>query len=131
MKKAIENREDIRVLVENFYKKVKKNDLLGPIFNDVLVFKWDKHIPVMIDFWETILLEGTSYRGNTMRVHIELNKTYPLTPAHFQRWEELFFETLDELFTGDKVEEAKKRVELMETLMQAKIAQSQNPNFIQ
>jgi hemoglobin len=131
MKKPIENREDISVLVENFYKKVKKDDLLGPIFNDVLVFKWDKHIPIMIDFWETILLEGSSYRGNTMRVHVDLNKIHPLTAAHFQRWEELFFETLDEHFTGDKVEEAKKRVELMKALMQTKIAQSNNPNFIQ
>lgn len=131
MKKGIENREDIRVLVENFYSKVKKDDMLGPIFNDVLVFRWDKHIPIMIDFWETILLEGSSYRGNTMRVHIDLNKIHPLTPAHFERWKELFFETLDEHFTGDKVVDARKRVELMETLMQTKIAQSNNPNFIQ
>jgi len=131
MKKAIETREDIRELVENFYSKVKKDDIIGEIFNDVLVFRWDTHIPIMIDFWESVLLGTGSYKGNTMRVHIELNKVHPLTPEHFERWKKLFFETLDAHFIGPVVDEAKSRVELMETLMQTKIAQSINPNFIQ
>ena len=131
MKKAIENRDDIQLLVESFYHKVMADELIGPIFNEVLFFKWDTHIPVMIDFWETVLLEKGNYKGNTMRVHIELNKKFPLKPDHFTRWKTLFFETLDEFFTGPKVSEAKKRVEMMEVLMQSKIAQSNNPNFIQ
>ncbi|MBS1524742.1 MAG: group III truncated hemoglobin [Bacteroidetes bacterium] len=131
MKKPIENREDIRLLVENFYSKVKRDDMIGDIFNDVLVFRWDTHIPIMIDFWDSVLLGGTSYKGNTMRVHIELNRAHPLTPEHFARWKELFFETLDEHFTGEKAEEAKSRVELMEVLMLTKINRSADPNFIQ
>lgn len=131
MRKDIKNRDDIRLLVERFYEKVKTDDLIGDIFNNELFFRWDKHIPIMIDFWETVLLGAAAYRGNTMRVHIELNKKHPLKPEHFIRWKKLFFETLDEHFAGQKVEEAKKRVELMETLMQTKIAQSNDPNFIQ
>ncbi|HJP62180.1 MAG TPA: group III truncated hemoglobin [Mucilaginibacter sp.] len=131
IKKEIENRDDIRLLVESFYLKVKKDDIIGEIFNDVLVFRWDTHIPIMIDFWETVLLGTGSYRGNTMRVHIDLNKVHHLKPEHFARWKKLFFETLDEHFTGPKAEEAKSRVELMETLMQTKLEQSGNPNFIQ
>src|SRR3569623_1593238 len=102
MKKEIENRGDIRLLVESFYSKVKEDGIIGEIFNDVLVFKWDTHIPVMIDFWETVLLGTATYRGNTMLVHIDLNKVHPLKPEHFQRWKKLFFETLDEHFTGIK-----------------------------
>ena len=131
MKKPIENRDDVRLMVEDFYEKVKKDSIIGDIFNNTLFFKWDTHIPIMINFWETVLLDGTSYRGNTMRVHIELNKLHPLKAEHFIRWKKLFFETLDEHFTGEKVSEAKKRVELMEALMQTKIAQSTGPNFIQ
>ncbi len=131
MKRPIENRDDVRMLVEDFYEKVKQDSIIGDIFNNTLFFKWDTHIPIMIDFWETVLLDGTSYRGNTMRAHIELNKMYPLKPEHFVRWKELFFETLDKHFAGEKVSEAKKRVELMEVLMQNKIAQSTGPNFIQ
>jgi hemoglobin len=130
-KKEIANREDIRLLVESFYSKVKTDDVIGDIFNDVLVFKWDTHIPIMIDFWETVLLGAGSYRRNTMRVHIDLNKAHPLKPEHFTRWKKLFFETLDEHFAGQKVEEAKNRAELMEALIQTKIEQSSNPNFIQ
>ncbi|MBS1532351.1 MAG: group III truncated hemoglobin [Bacteroidetes bacterium] len=131
MKKEIEKRDDIRLLVENFYSKVKNDDIIGEIFNDVLVFRWDTHIPIMVDFWETVLLGAATYKGNTMRVHIELNKVHPLKAEHFARWKKLFFETLDEHFTGRKVDEAKSKVELMEALMQSKIAQSGNPNFIQ
>ena len=97
------------MLVERFYEKVKQDDIVGDIFNNSLFFKWDTHIPIMIDFWETVLLDGTSYRGNTMRVHIELNKIHPLKPEHFERWKALFFETLDKHFTGEKVSEAKKK----------------------
>ena len=131
MKKEIENRDDIRLLVESFYSKVIDDNIIGDIFRETLFFNWDTHIPVMIDFWETMLLNASKYKGNTMRVHIELNKKHPLTPAHFNQWKKLFFETLDEHFIGPKVSEAKKRVELMEVLMQTKIAQSNNPNFIQ
>ena len=131
MAKDIENRDDIRLLVENFYSKVTGDEIIGEIFKDVLVFRWDTHIPIMIDFWESVLLGGTGYKGHTMRVHIGLDKKHPLSPEHFKHWKKLFFETLDEHFAGQVTEEAKKKVELMEVLMQSKILQSRNPKFIQ
>lgn len=130
-KTDIKNREDIKMLVELFYRKVIIDPLIGVIFNDVLVFRWDSHIPVMVDFWESVLLGASAYKGNTMRAHIGLDKKHPLGPEHFERWKKLFFETLDEHFAGDVALEAKRKVELMEVLMQTKIAQSRNPNFIQ
>ncbi len=129
--KDITDRDDIRLLVENFYHKVIDDDMIGEIFRDVLVFRWDTHIPIMINFWESVLLGSGSYKGNTMRVHIDLDKKHRLEPEHFARWKKLFFETLDEDFEGDVTSEARKKVELMEVLMQTKIAQSRNPNFIQ
>jgi hemoglobin len=131
LRKEIKTRDDIGLLVERFYEKVKSDDLIGDIFNNELFFRWDTHIPIMIDFWESVLLGSGTYKGNTMRVHIELNKKHRLKPEHFERWQKLFFETLDEYFTGQTVEEAKNKVKLMEVLMQTKIAQSGNPNFIQ
>ncbi|MGZ3753065.1 MAG: group III truncated hemoglobin [Mucilaginibacter sp.] len=131
MRRSIEKKEDIRLLAESFYSKVMADDIIGEIFRETLFFNWETHIPVMINFWETLLLGEGSYKGNTMRVHIELNKRFPLTPDHFIRWKKLFFETLDEHFTGPKVTDAKKRVEMMEILMQTKIVQSNDPNFIQ
>mgnify|MGYP000951167086 CR=1 FL=1 len=131
MKKAITDRTDITLLVESFYTRVKKDDLIGPIFQNTENFSWETHIPIMIDFWETILLGAGSYRGNTISKHIELNRRHPLTNDHFDRWKSLFYETLDELFEGDKVAEAKKRAELMAGLMLYKIGESMKKGFIQ
>jgi hemoglobin len=130
-KKEIADKADIEFLVNAFYIKVKADDLIGYIFNDALNFNWETHIPVMVSFWETMLLDEITYKGNPMLTHIELNKRVPLIPAHFARWKKLFFETLDENFEGERVAEAKKRVLAMEGLMQIKIAQSQNRGFIQ
>jgi hemoglobin len=129
--KEIETREDIELLVEEFYKKVKQDELIGYIFNNVENFNWDTHIPIMVSFWETILLDSGTYRGNPMLTHIQLNRKSPLSPEHFIRWKQLFFETLDENFVGSKVAEAKQRVESMAMLMQYKIDQSSKPGFIQ
>lgn len=131
MKKQISDRTDITLLVESFYTKVREDDLLGPIFQNAENFSWDTHIPIMIDFWETILLDAGSYRGNTISKHIELNKRTPLNSEHFDRWKELFYGTLDTHFEGEKVAEAKKRAELMAGLMIFKIGESQKKGFIQ
>lgn len=86
---------------------------------------------MMVNFWSTILLDELTYKGNPMLKHIELNRRTPLTQEHFTRWKELFFTTLDELFTGERVEEAKKRVTAMEILMLMKIRDSEQRGFIQ
>jgi len=130
-KTPIQNRKDIELLVDEFYKKVRKDDIIGYIFNEVADINWDKHMPVMYSFWESVLLDVMSYRGNPMTPHIELSKKTDLTQEHFTRWKQLFFETLDEHFDGEKVEEAKRRADTMEALMLHKIEQSKNSNFIQ
>lgn len=131
MKRSINSRDDIQFLVESFYSKVKEDATLGPIFNDAENFSWETHIPVMVSFWETVLLHEMSYKGNPILKHIELNRKTPLLKEHFTRWKKLFYEALDEHFEGERVKEARKRVEAMEYLMLYKIEQSKNRNFIQ
>ena len=131
MKKEITCRADIELLVDEFYKKVVKDEIIGYFFTEVVELDWDQHIPIMYRFWETMLLDNMIYKGNPMLVHIDLHKKSPLTKAHFDRWQALFFETLDEYFTGERVDEAKRRAENMASLMLYKIEQSENPNFIQ
>ncbi len=130
-KTPIQNRKDIELLVDEFYKKVRKDDVLGNIFNEVANINWEKHMPVMYSFWESALLDNMTYKGNAMTAHIALSKKTSIRQEHFTRWKKLFFETLDENFIGEKVEEAKKRAEAMGALMLYKIEQSQNSNFIQ
>jgi hemoglobin len=130
-KQELNSREAITMLVTSFYTRVKQDDLLAPIFNDAHHFSWDTHIPIMINFWETLLLDTASYKGNTMQKHLTLHKQHPLTANLFDRWKLLFYSTLDELFKGPNVAEAKRRVEEMSGLMQFKIQQSEQKGFIQ
>ena len=130
-KQLLDNREAIELLVHTFYLKVKQDELLAPIFNNAEFFSWDTHIPIMINFWETLLLDTATYRGNTMQKHIDLHRHHPLTAQHFERWKLLFYSTLDHLFEGPGVIQAHKKAEAMSSLMQYKIQQSEQKGFIQ
>jgi len=58
-------------------------------------------------------------------------KNHACTAAHFDRWQMLFFETIDSIFEGEKVDDAKRRVEAMSMLIQHKIKASESKGFIQ
>jgi len=127
MKKDIEERNDIELLVNSFYDKVKADPVIGFIFNDIAKVNWKKHLPVMYDFWENTLLFTGNYTGNPMEIHRRLNQVIPLTPAHFQQWLVLFTTTVDELFAGQKAELAKQRAISIAMLIQLKILKQNLP----
>ena len=62
MKKDIESRGDIEMLLWDFYEKAFKDELIGHFFTEVVPLNLDKHVPVIADFWESVLLEGRGYR---------------------------------------------------------------------
>jgi hemoglobin len=74
MKKDITARPDIELLVNTFYEKIAADQQLGYIFNDVAKVNWQKHLPVMYDFWENIILFTGSYQGNPMNLHQHLHQ---------------------------------------------------------
>lgn len=119
----IKNREDIERLVNTFYSKVKKDDVIGYIFNDVVRLDWDAHLPVMYNFWETLILNTGDYTGNTMGVHFNVNKMVALEEHHFTRWLTLFEETIHELFEGPVADNTLKRARSIASLMQFKMKQ--------
>lgn len=123
MQKDIENRQDIELLIRSFYDKVVKDDTIGYIFNDVARVNWDVHLPIMYNFWENVIFNVGTYRGNPMQLHKELNTKEPLTPEHFTQWLALFTTTVNELFAGAKAELAKQRALSISTMIQVKIAQ--------
>lgn len=118
----IRGREDVILLVNRFYDKVRPDDLIGYIFNDIAKVDWEKHLPVMYDFWEGVIFYTGSYAGNPMITHRKLNQTVPLTAAHFERWLKLFSATLDENFAGEKTELARQRAISIATVMRLKLA---------
>ena len=72
MKKDIITRKDIELLVTNFYGKIKKDILIGPVFTDIARVNWEKHLPLMCDFWENVLFYSGNYQGNPMDLHKHL-----------------------------------------------------------
>lgn len=121
MKKDIGSRKDIELLVTTFYEKVKADDTIGYIFNEVAKVNWEKHLPVMFDFWENVLFYTGAYNGNPMIAHQQLHSVSPFTKGHFKKWEALFTLTVDELFEGNNAELAKQRALSISTVMQTKI----------
>ncbi|MFS4493517.1 group III truncated hemoglobin [Maribacter sp. 2308TA10-17] len=119
MLKEIETKEDIELMVDTFYAKVREDALLGEIFNNVIQDNWPEHLGKMYRFWQTVLLHESSYRGNPLAHHINL----PISKEHFNRWLELFYITLNENFTGHKAGEAKMRAARIAEIFQARIYQ--------
>jgi hemoglobin len=125
MKNDIKDKKDIEKLVNTFYEKVKKDDLISYLFNDIAKVNWERHLPVMYNFWENALFYTGTYEGNPMEIHKHLHSLMSLKAEHFERWNHLFISTVDELFEGEKAALAKQRAISISTVMQLKILQQQ------
>ena len=111
------NLEDIKLLVDTFYSKVKEDDKLAIIFNTKIEDRWPQHLEKMYRFWQTVLLEEHTYYGSPFVPHAKL----PVDATHFERWLELFYSTVDELFVGQKAERAKWQGQRMAEMFHTKI----------
>jgi hemoglobin len=117
MKTDISSRTDIEKIVLQFYEAVKADETIAFIFTAVVKMNWEKHIPVIVDFWETILLDNPVYTKNAMEVHYDLNNKIPLQKAHFDSWVHLFITTVDDLFEGKIAALAKTRAKSIAGVM--------------
>lgn len=105
IKPPIQSRQEIIQIVDSFYDKVRKDELIGPIFNDTAKVDWDEHLPKLYNFWEDLILGSDNYRGRPFPPHMKLD----LKLEHFERWLNLFTQTVDDHFAGLKAEEIKAR----------------------
>ena len=121
-KPDIRTRADIEKFIIYFYEKVRKDEIIGFIFTDVVKMNWEHHIPIIVDFWETVLLDNPVYKRNAMELHYVLNQKVRLKKVHFDTWIRLFTETIDELYEGKRAILAKTRARSIAGLMQYKMA---------
>lgn len=129
MKHDIQNIDDIKLLVNSFYEKVKKDKIIGYIFTDAIKIDWETHLLVMYQFWENVIFFTGSYKGNPMIIHQHINSKISLTTEHFKQWLHLFIVTIDELFAGEKAEFVKQRAISIATVMQIKILHTSEANL--
>jgi len=109
MKKDITNSEDIKILVDAFYDKVREDKILAPIFKSKIPGDWGPHLETMYKFWNTALFNVREYKGNPFVKHL----TLPLSQEHFDRWINLFYQTIDAQFEGALADDAKRRSMIM------------------
>jgi len=116
MKRDIENRDDIDLLMQIFYQRAMADETIGYIFTDVAKLDLKHHLPIIGDFWETLLFQSGSYQKhgrNPLMVHGELNEKEPLLPIHFERWLEIFTDAVDEFFYGERSDFLKMRARMI------------------
>jgi hemoglobin len=128
-KTDIQGREEIVVLVDLFYVKVRQDELLGPIFDDVARVDWDLHLPKLVAFWQTVLFGDGGFRGNPLGVHMQLVEKTAMDWPHFQRWLALFRETVDELFQGERASHIKSAADDMAHVIYSRINKVPDPRF--
>jgi hemoglobin len=112
MKTNIETRADIDRLMHVFYQRAMSDDVIGYIFTDVAHLDLEHHLPIIGDFWESLLFGTQSYARhgrNPLQVHKDLHHKSALTEEHFDRWLEIFTATVDDLFTGERADYLKAR----------------------
>lgn len=107
-KKELDSRENIKLLVTTFYGKVREDELIGDFFNKT-ISDWPHHFEQLTDFWEGNLLMKPIFRGRPGAKHIMVDRSFDgaIEKIHFARWLNLWHQTLDEGFTGPKVDDAK------------------------
>lgn len=103
----LDSPEKIARLIDAFYARVLADPRLAPIFIDVAAIDLEQHLPHIRAYWEKLLLGGQDYHRHTMNIHRDLNDRHPLLAADFARWLQLFCDSVDELYAGEKASRAK------------------------
>ncbi len=82
---------DIRACVRAFYDKARADEMIGPIF-DSIIMDWSQHIDIMNNFWSDALLGTTRYTNTPFPPHVKI----PMDQRHFDRWRDLWSPTVQE-----------------------------------
>ncbi|MDA8252106.1 MAG: group III truncated hemoglobin [Rhodospirillales bacterium] len=82
----------IERVVRTFYERARRDPLIGPIFEDK-VHDWEGHIARLCTFWSSVALMSGRYHGQPMVAHLAL----PIDTPEFNRWLEIFAETVSEI----------------------------------
>jgi hemoglobin len=121
LKKDIENRDDLEKVLNAFYKRAFEDDLISHFFLEVVPLDLKTHIPVITNFWESVVFNKHSYRKNVMEVHQHIHSLSQIKKEHLDRWVELFTKTIDDFFEGEKATLMKNRAASIATLMNIKL----------
>ena len=122
--KDIKTRNDIQTIMESFYTKALTDELISFFFTEVAPLHMETHMPLIVDFWETVVFGVAKYKGNVLQVHQHIHQLSAFKTEHFARWVVLFQQTVNELYAGSNAEMVKQRAESIATVMRIKLLHS-------
>ncbi|MFN8338410.1 MAG: group III truncated hemoglobin [Saprospiraceae bacterium] len=126
-RKDISQRTDLIKIVDHFYEKVRKDEVLSRMFLHV---NWNTHLPLMYDFWDNVMFHTGNYTGNPMAKHYTSHQKNPMNESHFSRWLLLFGKSVDELFEGVNADILKERANSIATIMRLKILSPERTSLL-
>ncbi len=121
MLQDIASKDDLVALVNTFYDRVRRDELIGPIFDKIIGDDWSVHLPIMYTFWNSVLFGAEGYKGQVIGKHIEIDRKMPLLPEHYNRWIALWSDTVDTLHSGPQADKIKAKADTMLQLIKFKV----------
>lgn len=118
----IETEAEVLELVKSFYRRVLEDELIGHFFTSAVQLDFEVHIPKIASFWSGILFGNSKYTGNVMQPHIHLNHIMKIEKHHFDRWLQLWEETVVSQYDGPKAAEAANRAKTIASIMQYQLS---------
>ncbi|MGB3465198.1 MAG: group III truncated hemoglobin [Cyclobacteriaceae bacterium] len=104
----ITSREDLELVVNDFYKKLINEAFVGKFFKHG-VSKWSSHIKHVVDYWDSRIFSADTYDKSVLPIHIDIDKRFGNTfePKHFSEWVGFWNHCIDRRFHGDNATLAK------------------------
>lgn len=88
------DRRFIGVLVREFYRRVRADRRLGPIFDGVIGDDWEPHLEKLTDFWSAVMLKNGAYNGRPVPAHVKLKQ---VREEDFDIWLGIFRRTASDI----------------------------------
>ncbi len=111
----IETKNDIEVLIRNFYNQLLQLPSMQPIFEQI---NFEAHLPQIVHFWSFVLLDEEGYKTNVFDKHRNLK----INTSHFDEWLAVFIKSVNELYSGEKATIAIQRATSLSHTFKAKWA---------
>jgi len=122
MLEDISSREDIKLIITEFYKELVSDVKMRPFFEEIIEKnQLESHLETITDFWQDILLETALYENNVLQKHLTIDKKMKFKKEHFEKWLAYLSSTIATFFEGRVAEKMKARARSIATVMQLKM----------
>lgn len=121
MKPDVTTRTQLEAMLAHFYTLALKDDEIGFFFTRVVPLDMEKHLPVITDFWESVVLGTRGYSKNVMALHQHIHQLSAIRKEHLDRWVSLFTQTIHYHFEGPNATLMAQRATSIATLMNGKL----------